>query len=123
MIFRQLFDRETCTYTYLLADEETREAVLIDPVREHVERDSQLLSELGLTLKYTFDTHVHADHVTGAGLLREKHGNRSVLSENTFRHWRGRLGSDRSIQEASTRTREPLPAIEPYRATWQARLS
>ncbi len=82
MIFRQLFDRETCTYTYLLADEETREAVLIDPVREHVERDSQLLSELGLTLKYTFDTHVHADHVTGAGLLREKHGNRSVLSEN-----------------------------------------
>ena len=82
MIFRQLFDRETCTYTYLLGDEETREAVLIDPVREHVDRDSQILEELGLTLKYTLDTHVHADHVTGAGLLRERHGNESVLSAN-----------------------------------------
>ncbi len=81
MIFRQLFDRETCTYTYLLADEQTGEAVLIDPVREHVERDSQFLEELGLTLKYTLDTHVHADHVTGAGLLRERHGNQSVISE------------------------------------------
>ncbi len=80
MVFRQLFDRETCTYTYLLADEETGEAVLIDPVREHVDRDSQTIEELGLTLKYTLDTHVHADHVTGAGLLRERHGNQSVLS-------------------------------------------
>ena len=53
MIFRQLFDRETCTYTYLLADEETHEAVLIDSVREHFERDRGLLLELGLTLKYT----------------------------------------------------------------------
>lgn len=80
MFFRQLFDRETCTYTYLLADEESGEAVLIDPVKEHVERDAQLLEELGFTLKYTLDTHVHADHITGAGALRDRLGCQSVLS-------------------------------------------
>ncbi|MCB9763199.1 MAG: MBL fold metallo-hydrolase [Alphaproteobacteria bacterium] len=80
MLFRQLFDRETCTYTYLLADPETREAVLIDPVREHFERDRQLLAELGLSLAYTLETHVHADHVTSSGLFRHHLGSRSVVS-------------------------------------------
>lgn len=80
MIFRQLFDRETCTYTYLLADEATREAVLIDPVREQVARDTTLLEELGLTLKYTLETHIHADHVTSSGVLRRRLGSRSVVS-------------------------------------------
>ena len=80
MIFRQLFDRETCTYTYLLADADTGEAVLIDPVREHFERDTQLLKELGLTLRYSLETHVHADHVTASGMLRSALGSRSVLS-------------------------------------------
>jgi sulfur dioxygenase len=80
MIFRQLFDRESCTYTYLLADEQTREAVLIDPVRELIDRDAQVVSELGLTLTHTLETHVHADHVTGSGLLRQKLGSKSVLS-------------------------------------------
>lgn len=81
MIFRQLFDRETSTYTYLLADPDTREAVLIDTVREQVDRDRRLLDELGLTLRYTLDTHVHADHVTGAGLLRQAVGSQSVLAK------------------------------------------
>jgi len=81
MLFRQLFDAETSTYTYLLADETTREAVLIDPVLEQVERDLTLLRELELTLRYAVDTHVHADHVTGAGTLRERTGARTVLSE------------------------------------------
>ena len=72
MIFRQLFDPETSTYTYLLADEATREAVLIDSVREQVARDAQLIRELGLTLSFTLETHVHADHITGAALLREQ---------------------------------------------------
>jgi len=81
MIFRQLFDRDSCTYTYLLADETTGDAVLIDPVRELVERDEQLLSELGLTLRYTLETHVHADHVTGSGLLRQRLGSKSVVAE------------------------------------------
>ncbi len=80
MLFRQLFDRESCTYTYLLADEETKEALLIDPVRELLDRDMTLLAELGLTLRYTFETHVHADHVTASGLLRQKLGSQSVLS-------------------------------------------
>lgn len=74
LIFHQLFDSESSTYTYLLADRETREAVLIDPVREKAERDLQLLKELGLKLKYALDTHLHADHVTGAGALRLKTG-------------------------------------------------
>lgn len=80
MILRQLFDRETWTYTYLLADENTREAVLIDPVAEQLERDLSLIEELSLKLVYTLDTHVHADHVTGAGLLRERTGAKSVVA-------------------------------------------
>ena len=80
MLFRQLFDRDSCTYSYLLADAETGEAVLIDPVRELVERDEQVLKELGLTLKYTLETHVHADHVTGSGLLRQRLGSQSVVA-------------------------------------------
>ncbi len=72
MIFRQLFDKESSTYTYLVADEKTGEAALVDPVVEHVERDLKLVSELGLRLVSVFDTHVHADHVTGAGKLRDR---------------------------------------------------
>jgi sulfur dioxygenase len=74
VLFRQLFDPETSTYTYLLADEATREAVLIDAVREQVERDVALIGELELRLAAALDTHVHADHVTGAGLLRARLG-------------------------------------------------
>jgi sulfur dioxygenase len=70
MLFRQLFDAESSTYTYLLADRQTQAAILIDPVLEQVERDLKLLFELDLTLKYCIETHVHADHVTGAGALR-----------------------------------------------------
>lgn len=79
MIFRQLFDPETSTYSYLLADAHTREAVLIDPVREHLERDTTLLRELELRLLYTLETHVHADHVTAGGLMRERLGSRVVV--------------------------------------------
>lgn len=80
MIFRQLFDRESSTYTYLVGDEGTREAALIDPVLEQVERDLALVSELGLTLKYVLDTHVHADHVTAASVLRERTGAKTGAS-------------------------------------------
>lgn len=79
MIFRQLFDAESSTYTYLLADPTSHEALLIDPVREQVERDLSLLSELGLRLVYVLDTHVHADHVTAAGTLRERLGVETVV--------------------------------------------
>ena len=79
MIFRQLFDPESSTYTYLVGDEVTREAVLIDPVLEQVDRDLGELDALGLRLVYTLETHVHADHVTGASALRERTGSRSVV--------------------------------------------
>jgi len=80
MLFRQLFDPETSTYTYLLADRATREAVLIDSVREQFERDSTLMRELDLKLLYTLETHVHADHVTGSGKLRAELGSAVVVS-------------------------------------------
>ncbi|MBZ4371720.1 MBL fold metallo-hydrolase [Corallococcus sp. AS-1-6] len=72
MLFRQLFDSESSTYTYLVGDEATRQAVLIDPVLEQVDRDLRLVGELGLVLSHVFDTHVHADHVTASGTLRER---------------------------------------------------
>lgn len=72
LIFYQLFESETSTYTYLVADATTKEAVLIDPVLETIERDIKLITELGVKLKYVLDTHVHADHITAAGQLRER---------------------------------------------------
>jgi glyoxylase-like metal-dependent hydrolase (beta-lactamase superfamily II) len=81
-MFRQLFDAETSTYTYLLADENTHEAILIDSVREQVERDLKLIAELGLKLVYVLDTHTHADHITAAGEIRARTGARTVASRN-----------------------------------------
>jgi glyoxylase-like metal-dependent hydrolase (beta-lactamase superfamily II) len=74
MLFRQLFDGESSTYTYLVADPASRQAALIDPVFEQLERELTLVQELGLTLTYAMETHVHADHVTASGLLRERTG-------------------------------------------------
>lgn len=80
MISRQLFDAESSTYTYLIADPKTREAVLIDPVLELVERDLKLAQELDLKLVHVFETHVHADHVTAAGVIRKRTGATVVAS-------------------------------------------
>ncbi len=76
VIFRQLFEPESSTYTYVLGCEATRRAVLIDPVIETVERDLAALRELGLVLDATLDTHVHADHITSACRLRDLTGSR-----------------------------------------------
>ncbi|MBB5192925.1 glyoxylase-like metal-dependent hydrolase (beta-lactamase superfamily II)/rhodanese-related sulfurtransferase [Silvimonas terrae] len=81
MIFRQLFDATSSTYSYLLGD--SGEALLIDPVYEQAPRDMALLKELGLWLVATLDTHVHADHVTGAWRLRQRCGSRIALSAAT----------------------------------------
>lgn len=78
--FRQLFDASSSTYTYLLGDLTRSEAVLIDPVREHVALYLSLLDEQGLKLRYVLDTHIHADHVTAASQLRELTGARTVVS-------------------------------------------
>ncbi len=80
MFLRQLFDAETSTYTYLLADPETGEAALIDPVRELCQRDLRLLAELGLRLVLVLETHVHADHVTSAAALCDATGATSAAS-------------------------------------------
>lgn len=92
MIFRQLFDRDSCTYTYLLGDPATGEALLIDPVLELVDRDLQIVEELGLKLAMTLDTHVHADHVTGAQVLRERVGSAIVYPAGS-----GANGPDREM--------------------------
>jgi glyoxylase-like metal-dependent hydrolase (beta-lactamase superfamily II)/rhodanese-related sulfurtransferase len=80
LIFRQLFDPPSSTYSYLLGDAATRDAILIDPVFEQVARDAALLRELGLRLRTTLDTHAHADHVTGAWLLRQRLGSKIAIS-------------------------------------------
>jgi sulfur dioxygenase len=86
MIFRQLFDPETSSYSYLLGDEMTREAVLIDSVAEQHERDVSLVRELDLKLVLALETHLHADHVTGAGRLREALGARVAVSRRSGVH-------------------------------------
>ena len=94
MIFRQLFDPQSSTYTYLLADSLTREAVLIDPVFEHARRDAALIGELGVKLLFTLETHVHADHVTGAALLKRQLDSKIALSKDS-----GADGADRYLAD------------------------
>ncbi len=81
MIFKQLFDTETWTYTYLIADSVSKEALFIDPVNTHIDNYIALLEEYGLQLKYSLETHVHADHITASGLLRQRLGAQTAVSE------------------------------------------
>jgi len=92
LIFRQLFDPQSSTYTYLVADSRSREAILIDPVFDQARRDDALLRELDLKLVATLETHVHADHVTGAWLLKRSHGSQIALSGDS-----GASGADRYL--------------------------
>lgn len=91
LVFRQLFDPASSTYTYLLSD--AGRAVLVDPVFEQVRRDEALVHELGLTLEWTLETHVHADHVTGAALHRRRSRSRVALAEAS-----GAEGADRYLR-------------------------
>lgn len=93
-MFKQVFDPGSFTYTYLVADDLTHEAVLIDPVLEQVERDLQLLREHGLRLKYTLDTHVHADHVTAALTLKQATGAQTCVAREC-----GAQGYDRELKD------------------------
>jgi glyoxylase-like metal-dependent hydrolase (beta-lactamase superfamily II)/rhodanese-related sulfurtransferase len=92
LVFRQLFDPQSSTYTYLLGDRASGAAVLIDSVFEQVRRDTALLGELGLSLVATLETHVHADHVTGAWLLKRRSGSKIMLSAAS-----GAVGADRYL--------------------------
>jgi glyoxylase-like metal-dependent hydrolase (beta-lactamase superfamily II)/rhodanese-related sulfurtransferase len=94
LVFRQLFDPQSSTYTYLMGDRPSGQAVLIDPVFEQVRRDVALLGELGLTLTATLETHVHADHVTGAWLLKRRTGSKIMLAAAS-----GAEGADRYLAQ------------------------
>jgi glyoxylase-like metal-dependent hydrolase (beta-lactamase superfamily II) len=83
MIFRQLFDHESSTYTYLLAERRGGEALLIDPVLEQTDKYVRLVDELGLRLVMAVDTHIHADHVTALGALRDHTGCATAMGEQT----------------------------------------
>ncbi|KAM9310514.1 persulfide dioxygenase ETHE1, mitochondrial [Pholidichthys leucotaenia] len=84
LLFRQLFEPESCTYTYLLADTDTKEAVIIDPVLETLDRDLQLIKELELNLLVAVNTHCHADHITSTGLMKKAlPGLKSAISKHS----------------------------------------
>jgi sulfur dioxygenase len=83
VIFRQMLDPDTSTWTYLVADPVTREAALVDGVLELAERDAELVLQLGLRLVWLIETHIHADHVTSAGLLRERTGAKVACGAGT----------------------------------------
>ena len=83
MIFKQVFDKKSSTYTYLIASSKGREALIIDPVLDNVEDYIKLLTELDLKLVKVIDTHIHADHVTGASKLKDKTKCLTIMGENT----------------------------------------
>jgi len=110
LVLRQLFDPTSSTYTYLLADRPGGEAVLIDPVFEQARRDAALVRELGLTLRWTLETHTHADHVTGAWLLAQQLGSRITVpaaggatgAERTLSHGDRLAFGTRALQARAT---------------------
>ena len=83
MIFKQLFDNNSSTYTYLIASANGREALIIDPVEENVAEYIKLLEELNLKLVKVIDTHIHADHVTGASKLKNNTNCTTIMGENS----------------------------------------
>lgn len=99
LIFRQLFDAHSSTYTYLLADGTSREAILIDSVYGQTERDLRLLDELDLKLGWVLETHVHADHVTGASVLKKHTDSAIALSQRS-----GAQNADRYLNTGDTIT-------------------
>lgn len=78
-LVKQLFEEESSTYTYFIIDKNSKEVVIIDPVEESFERDMEIIKELQLKVKYVLDTHIHADHITTAGKIRELTGAQTVI--------------------------------------------
>jgi glyoxylase-like metal-dependent hydrolase (beta-lactamase superfamily II)/rhodanese-related sulfurtransferase len=97
MIFHQLFDNESSTYTYVIGDEDTREGVIIDPVLGQEERDLGVARSAGLRIAWILDTHVHADHVTGANALKAKTGAVTAVGDAC-----GTVGYDHAIVDGET---------------------
>jgi len=83
MEIRQLFDPQSSTYSYLIWDRDSLEAAIIDPVQEQLNRDTELVRQLGLSLRYTLETHIHTDHITGSGYLRKIFNSIVLVHENS----------------------------------------
>ncbi|WP_235826908.1 MBL fold metallo-hydrolase [Facilibium subflavum] len=83
ILVRQIFDKESCNYTYLIISLASKKGLIIDPVKEQVEKYLRLISELGITLVYTLETHTHADHISGSGLLAQKLGCKIVMGQES----------------------------------------
>ena len=98
-MFKQLFDTESSTFTYLIVDELTKEAALIDPVDSQLERYIELLDSLGVQLKYALETHVHADHVTASGMLRQRLGIQTAVGQQC-----GATSADLQLNDGDTLT-------------------
>ncbi len=97
MVFEQLFDETSSTLTYIIGDAVSGEAAIFDPVEEQLERDLAALNRLGLKLKYTVETHAHADHITSAGVLRQRTGAKAAAPFNC-----GVTPADIHLEESST---------------------
>lgn len=108
MLFRQLFDISSSTYTYLIADLTTQAAILVDPVLEQVERDLKLLQELGLTLRFSLETHIHADHITATDKLRQVTGCLSILPQNALADCADRYLQDGEVLQVGNITIEAI---------------
>jgi sulfur dioxygenase len=97
VVFEQLFDETSSTLTYIIGDAVSGEAAIFDPVEEQLERDMAALNRLGLKLKYTVETHAHADHITSAGVLRQRTGAKAAAPFNC-----GVTPADIHLEESST---------------------
>ena len=97
MLFKQLFDKTSCTFTYLLADPDSKEALFIDPVDTNIDDYLSLLKTHNLQLKFSLETHVHADHITASGLLRQATGAKTGIGSPC-----GAESADYQIEDGST---------------------
>ena len=105
MIFKQLFDTKSSTYTYLIASAKGREAIIIDPVLENVDEYITHLKELDLKLVKVIDTHIHADHITGASKLKSNTNCTTIMGENSPAETVDiKLKDDEIIEELETNT-------------------
>ncbi len=97
MLFRQIFDSESSTYTYLIADNFGGDAVIIDPVQKKVDQYLKLIQQLDLTLKAAIDTHLHADHITAIGQLSEKTGCLSMMGKQSLANCVSKKFTDKDV--------------------------